>query len=330
MRIVNKRIFIKLFSDTYVQYFIIEKMLNKSKIGFCLIVAYLFSCGDVSAIDTLNHVDANNMKQGHWVYTNKIKKLPNYKENQVIEEGDYADDKKTGKWTYYYNNNKVKQILTYSNNHPDGYAIFYYKNGNKKEEGTWKNNKWIGTYTYYYENGKVRNDWSYNESGQRTGVQKYYYDNGQLMVEGEWLNGKESGTVTEYYLDGSVKSERLFQNGNLDVAQIKKYKPQEKEGKVTVKKVLESPKQELRKEKVVVLKKPVQKKDIAPWSGTGERQFFNKGGQVIREGYFENGYLMNGKMHTYTIGGEKKQTIIYEDGKIIKEIEHKNKEQKNK
>ena len=27
------------------------------------------------------------MKQGHWVYTNKIKKLPNYNENQVVEEG---------------------------------------------------------------------------------------------------------------------------------------------------------------------------------------------------------------------------------------------------
>ena len=52
---------------------------------------------------------------------------------------------------FYYNNDKVKHILTFSNNRPDGYAIFYYKNGQKREEGVWKNNKWVGDYKYYYE-----------------------------------------------------------------------------------------------------------------------------------------------------------------------------------
>ncbi len=305
-------------------------MLNKKNIGLYLIIANLFYWANLFATDTLNHVDVNNMKQGHWVYTNKMKNLPNYEENQVVEEGYYADDRKTGKWTYYYSNSKVKQVLTYSNNRPDGHAIFYYKNGNIKEEGTWKNNTWIGNYTYYYENGKVRNDWNYNESGQRVGIQKYYYENGQLMVEGEWLNGKESGKVTEYHVDGSVKSERLFQNGILDATQIKKYKPQEKEGKITVKKTLESPKKELEKEKVVAVKKPAHKKDITPWNGTGERQFFNKSGQIVREGYFENGYLMDGKMYIYSSGGKKMKTITYKDGNIIKETEHKNKDMKNK
>lgn len=306
-----------------------EEMPNKKTIRFLVAMALLFCCVNVYAIDTLNHVDENNMKQGHWVYTNKIKKLPNYNENQVVEEGDYSDNKKTGKWIFYYNNNKVKQVLTYLNNRPDGHAVFYYKNGNKKEEGTWKNNKWVGEYKYYYENGEIRKDWNYNENGQRTGIQKYFYENGQLMVEGEWFNGKESGTITEYYLDGSVKSERLFQNGTLDVVQTKKYKPQEKEGKITVKKPKEVPKKELSKEKITV-KKPIEKKETTPWNGTGERQFFNKNGQVIREGYFENGYLLKGNMYKYTASGEKTHTTVYEDGKIIKEIQHKIKESKDK
>ena len=55
----------------------------------------------------------------------------------------------------------------------------------------------------------------------------------------------------------------------------KKYKPQEKEGKITVKKPKEVPKKELSKEKIVV-KKPIVKKETTPWNGTGERQFFNK------------------------------------------------------
>jgi antitoxin component YwqK of YwqJK toxin-antitoxin module len=279
-------------------------------------------------MDTVNYVDENNMKQGFWVYTNKSKKLPNYKENQVVEEGNYTNNLKTGKWVFYYNNNKIKQVLNYSNNRPSGSAVFYYKNGNKREEGTWSNNKWIGSYTYYYENGAVQNDWSYNKNGQRTGVQRYYYKNGQLMIEGEWSNGKEAGTITEYYEDGFVKSERSFSNGSIDLSKIKKYEPQELLGKVTIIR----PKN--KKESLNILdvstsfesEKRLESKDVSPWSGTGERQFFNKEGQVLREGYFENGHLVNGQSYFYNSKGEKQQTITYKDKKVVKETIHKTKD----
>ena len=113
-------------------------------------------------------------------------------------------------------------------------------------------------------------------------------------------NGKREKTILKFHF-----------------TQVKKYKPQEKEGKITVKKSKEVPKKELSKEKIVV-KKPIEKKDVVPWNGTGERQFFNKKGQVIREGYFENGYLLKGNMYKYASSGQKTQTIVYEDGKIIK------------
>ena len=72
------------------------------------------------------------------------------------------------------------------------------------------------------------------------------------------------------------------------------------------------------------------KKEVTPWNGNGERQFFNKDGQVIREGYFEDGYLVNGKVYVYTSKGKKSQTTIFKDGKIIKEVKHKVKVQKKK
>ncbi|MDA9328498.1 toxin-antitoxin system YwqK family antitoxin [Flavobacteriales bacterium] len=284
---------------------------------------------NVLAIDVANEVDENNLKQGHWIYTNKMKNLPNYKEEQVVEEGDYSDDKKTGKWFFYFNNDKVKHILTYKDNHPDGLAVFYYKNGNKREEGTWKNNKWIGAYKYYYKNGNIRNDWSYNQTGQRTGVQKYYHENGQLMIEGAWVNGKEAGTIVEYYDDGSVKAERNYMNGKIDVEATKVFKPQEKAGKVTVKKVPTVAKVKdipaLGETPVNMAVKPIAKKTASPWNGTGQRQFFNKKGQVIREGYFEKGYLINGNVYMYTADGKKFRTTVYKLGKVTKEINHQNK-----
>ena len=279
---------------------------------------------DASSIDTLNYVDENNMKQGFWVYTNKSKKLPNYKENQVVEEGSYTNNQKSGKWVFYYNNNKVKQVIHYLNNRPNGHAVFYYKNGNKREEGTWVNNKWVGDYTYYYENGKVKNDWSYNKNGQRTGIQRYYYNNGQLMIEGEWSNGKEAGTITEYYEDGFVKSERLYNNGSIDLSKMKKYEPQEQVGKVTIIKQEKETPEIVDLNRVDRMKKVP--KDVSPWNGTGERQFFNKKGQVLREGYFENGHLVNGHTYLYNSKGEKSQTILYKDRKIVKETIHKTKE----
>lgn len=271
-------------------------------------------------IDTINRIDNNNMKQGHWVYTNQIKKLPNYSENQIVEEGDYMDDRKTGKWYFYYNNDKIKQIVTYSNNLPNGYAIFYYKNGSKKEEGIWKNNKWVGDYKYYYKNGNLRNDWKYNTNGKRTGVQKYYHENGQLKIEGEWNNGNEAGLIIEYYKDGSVKSEKSFNNGKIDIVACKNFKIKEKAGKITIK---PTNKKKTNSDSITVtIKKEEEVQNNAPWNGTGTRSFLNKKGQIIRKGYFEKGYLMDGLVFMYTSDGKKYRTTHYKDGKIIKVENH--------
>ena len=148
------------------------------------------------------------------------------------------------------------------------------------------------------------------------------------MIEGEWSNGKEAGTITEYYDDGFVKSERSFSNGSIDLSKIKKYEPQELLGKVTIIR----PKN--KKESLNILdvstsfesEKRLESKDISPWSGTGERQFFNKEGQVLREGYFENGHLINGQSYLYNSKGEKQQTITYKDKKVVKETIHKTKD----
>ena len=126
-----------------------------------------------------------------------------------------------------------------------------------------------------------------------------------------------------------MKSERSFFNGKIDAASTKNYKPKEKAGKVTVKKVAKvkevtkpvaAEKEVATKPLITVAANP--KKNNTPWNGTGERQFFNKKGQVIREGYFENGYLMDGKVYMYTADGKKFRTTVYTAGRVTKEINH--------
>ena len=76
----------------------------------------------------------------------------------------------------------------------------------------------------------------------------------------------------------------------------------------------------------VVLKTYSENNSKNPWNGTGNRQFFNKKGQILREGYFENGYIVNGSVYLYNSAGQKRQTITYTDGKITNEIVHKTKQ----
>lgn len=272
--------------------------------------------------DTVNLVDDNNLKQGHWVITNEEKKLPGYAPNQVVEEGRYKDNRKSGKWYFYFSNDKVKQILTYNNNRPNGYAVFYYKNGNKREEGIWKNNRWVGEYKYYYENGNLKNHWNYNENGQRTGVQKYFHENGKLMIEGEWTNGKESGYIKEYYENGAKKSERFFNDGKLEPEKTVNFEPKP-EPETTEDTATAKANESSKDSDFKWGERPDEKTtDQTPFDGNGYYELKNKNGQVVRKGEFENGYLINGEVYQYTADGKIFRTTYYKEGRVIKIHNH--------
>jgi len=226
--------------------------------------------------ETVNVRDTENKRQGAWVKLN----------NQGIleERGGYINNKKEGIWKGYYASGKIKHEITYKRNRPDGPAKFYYEDGNVSEQGIWKINKWVGEYKYYHENGSLAYDWSYNESGRRTGVQKYYYDDGSLMIHGDWTNGKKKGVLTEFYPDGSIKSEMNFVEGKVQVASIQEYqiaeKPLERKTAPKTQKV-----------------KPTTKKGNNPgmFTQSGYYKTYNEFKKIDREGEFKNGKLMDGK-----------------------------------
>lgn len=256
--------------------------------------------------DTINQLDVNNLKQGYWIVTNDQKKLPGYRPEQIVEEGTFNDSKKNGKWKFYFNTEKLKQVLTYNNNLPNGHAVFYYPNGNIREEGVWQNNRWTGEYKYYYENGNLKNNWTYNQQGNREGVQKYYHENGNLAIEGTWQNGKEDGVIKEYYEDGSVRSERVFNNGNINLAQTTNFKPKEK----VVQNIELAPQ--------ALIKVPETEEAQKPFDGNGFYELKNKEGKIIRKGNFENGYLVDGEVYQYGTLGNVNKITHYKGGKIVK------------
>lgn len=255
--------------------------------------------------DTINRIDINNLKQGHWMYFGKDKRLPGYKEEQLVEEGEFLNSRKTGIWKKYFSNGKLQNEITYQNSRPNGFAKIYYKNGNLKEQGIWKGNKWVGEYKFFHENGNIYHEFAYSEKGKRSGAQKYYYDTGQVMIEGEWTNGQESGVIKEYYEDGNLRSEKFFNNGALDPAATIIYEKEEKEEI--------APKPEKKGTGVVVIKGE-ETRSIKPFNGTGYHKLYNKNRQISKDGVFENNKLMDGKWYKYNRDGILQSIEVYKNG----------------
>ncbi|TND08674.1 MAG: MORN variant repeat-containing protein [Bacteroidetes bacterium] len=247
--------------------------------------------------DTINFVDVNGLRQGKWIIWGKMKKDPAFKDDQKVEEGNYKDSKKIGKWLEYHPNGNKKSDITYENNRPNGYAIMYYANGQKSEEGVWKGNRWVGDYKLYYEDGKTRQEFKFNPTGQREGTQKYYHPNGQLAIEGNWNGGKEEGTVTEFYEDGTKKSEKVFAGGTMDAAKTKTYPP--KNGVATV--TLTPEEKKMAKEESKAIDPKLEKPNKGEFKGTGNHTLY-RNGQVTKKGYFENNRLKNGEERIYENG----------------------------
>lgn len=272
--------------------------------------------------DTINYEDASGLKRGYWMVTNKIKKLPDYGEDQLVEEGNYINNRKEGIWKSYYPNGKKKNEITYVNGRANGLSKFYYKSGLLSEEGNWVNGKWDGSYKFYYENGQMSYDWKYN-NGKREGEQKYFHDNGNKMYEGNWKDGQENGELKEYNKDGQLVAVKVFKaGGKIDTVASKVFdKPQ---GAVVAPPKVENPGQ-ISTASNTEVESVIEEDTERAWIGykeSGYHKVKTKSGQLIRDGTFDKGTFINGKAFKYA-GGKLVKTIIYKNGKAIEVLDQR-------
>ncbi len=161
--------------------------------------------------DTLNRVDSLGKRYGYWKVTAAMKKLgPPWKYDDILEEGNYVDSKKTGVWIEYWPTGKVKSSMVFANNRPNGTATLYFENGNVRETGTWRGTRWIGEYKLYYEDTTLRYHFNFDNLGQKSGMQYYYYPNGKLAMSVSSKDGKEDGWCREYDDDGTLVKEIYY------------------------------------------------------------------------------------------------------------------------
>lgn len=261
--------------------------------------------------DTLNQVDpSTGLKQGYWIVYNSIKKLPAYPAEAKVEEGKFADSKKTGMWKMFYPNGNIKSEITFTENRPKGYAKMYYENGKLQEEGNWENNRWVGDYKSYYENGQTFYNFKYTNTGKREGKQEYFYDNGKVMMTGEMHDGKETGVWEERYENGDLRAKKAFNDGALDAENTEVYAPKEP---------LPPKKEEISKEPAKVVDSKIEKANAAakPFDGNGYAKLFLPGARISKDGEFKNYRLIDGKDYIYNMDGILERIAVYKTGKYV-------------
>ncbi len=258
--------------------------------------------------EEMNLMDANGKKTGFWMVTGAVRPTKGYRADQLIEEGNYVANKKEGLWKKYYPNGKLLSEIEYIKNIPNGRYKTYYPSGQLEEEGNWKMSRNTGDFKRFHPNGKVSQQFTFADSGKRTGVQKYFHENGALELEVSVENGQENGDMKRYYANGDIKEIKTFTNGKMNEGSQKTFA--EKKPTVVVEETLAVP---VKVTKVVKEDKP----NISVFKATGNNTLYNKNRMISQTGYFKNGKLYDGKWYKYTKDGILDAIEIYKKGKFI-------------
>lgn len=156
-----------------------------------------------------------------------------YLNGNIKSKGQYKNNKPSGKWYYYFENEKLKMESDLSKE-KGTYWKYYFENGNVSQEGMLLDEKKNGFWQFYYESGQLKSKGFYND-GKREGNWNIYYEDktlkaqaiyeddiawyrefypsGELKMEGKITSGKSDSTWTHYYRNGNIKAQGMEDNG---------------------------------------------------------------------------------------------------------------------
>ena len=263
--------------------------------------------------EEVNERDANGKRQGLWVYLGKHKNLPGYAAEDLVEKGNFVNDRKDGVWISYYPGNRKKSEIEYRMNRPMGSYVKYYesKPGEElivEEQGTWKGNRYTGSFQRNYPDGTPQQIKTFNDAGKEDGEVKYFHPNGEVELEYTKSNGTLEGTQTRYYENGDVKEVVEF-GADGEVAN----------------RVEKDPVNPLREQREVqgsgVDASAGQLNAGDPNAGRGPKdgyhKVYNDQQDLWMDGEFKNGKLWNGKLYVYDSDNLLLKIKIYKNGAYI-------------
>ncbi len=164
-------------------------------------------------------IDKSGKKQGDW------KEF--YDNGRIRAEGKYVNNKRIGKWIFYFENGKIEQTGFFDNGGQyTGDWKWYFPDGSLRIVEKYFEGEREGDYLEYdsdgeimiqgeYVNGSKEGDWVTNVNGfiekgtyldnVKDGLWKYYYTSDTLYFEGRFIDGNPDGTHIWYYRNGKIK-----------------------------------------------------------------------------------------------------------------------------
>lgn len=91
-----------------------------------------------------------------------IKEINFYPNKQMQMEGEYKNNQRDGKWTYWHENGKIWSEGTFKNGKSDGKRTTYFDNGKIRYTGFYKEDIRAGKWSFYDENGRLLQEVDYS------------------------------------------------------------------------------------------------------------------------------------------------------------------------
>lgn len=155
-------------------------------------------------VDGYGKKNAENKKTGRWKFF--------YNNYALSAEGEFKNDLYVGKWIYYYDDGSVKKIINRNEKGElEGEYISYFENGQVYEHFHYKADLLNGTARLYRANGSKKIEGEFEEDKIK-GDKRYYDEYNNLEESQPFENGKISGMLKTYNQEGKVIGEILYTN----------------------------------------------------------------------------------------------------------------------
>lgn len=227
-------------------------------------------------------------------------------------------DVEDGPVTIYYPNGQISSEGFVKDGKPDGYWKTYYVTGILKSEGKRKNFLLDSTWNFYNHSGDLVEVINY-QAGKRSGyTYRYDYNNPELpgrktLVSKElYINDKKEGESFYYYNTGELKEVVFFSDGKRE-GYSKEF---DKDSTVITLKQY--------KDNYLISRERINRKDEAGLKQGTYKAFYDDGSLKKEENYLDG--MLHGYYREYDEKGYLLQTLRYERGAVIEEIDEEAKE----
>ncbi|MBE0649047.1 MAG: toxin-antitoxin system YwqK family antitoxin [Bacteroidales bacterium] len=170
-------------------------------------VCFISSAASFSQ-DTVNQVDSQGRKQGFW------RKMD--KDNLRVYEGQFRDDIPYGKFTYFYQNSKIRTVSLISEEGRTASTTSWFPNSKLMAKGRYIDQKRDSLWQFFSEyDGSLVSEEFYAE-GVKHGPEKIFYPGKGISEIIPWVDGVKEGIWEQFYDDGAPKLTGAFKNGEKD------------------------------------------------------------------------------------------------------------------